>query len=59
MPLKRYAPRMEDQVKFTVYLPRETQKALRHAAIDEGIAATRLVERLIEEYLKPKRGPRK
>ncbi len=42
-------------MRLMVYLREETHKALRHVTIDEGISATRLVERLIEEYLAKRR----
>ena len=38
-------------MRLMVYLPEQTHKALRHVTIDERISATKLVERLIEEYL--------
>ncbi len=39
-------------VKFTVYLDAATHRALRHQAIEEGLPATALVERLVKAYLK-------
>lgn len=49
--------------RFGVYLDLETRKALLKAAIDEGVSATELVERLIKDYLagaagKARRRPR-
>jgi hypothetical protein len=41
----------EAPVKFTIYLSDETRRALRIRAIQEGVSATKLVERLIGEYL--------
>ena len=45
-------------VKMTIYLSEETRKALRIRAIEDETSATKLVERLILDYLKskPKRG---
>ncbi len=41
--------------RFGVYLEETTRKALLKAAIDEGISATELVERLIQGYLRKRR----
>ncbi len=43
-----------------LYLDEELHKAIRHAAIEEGLAVTRLFERLAREYLagRKKRGGR-
>ena len=38
-------------VRYGVYLPIELRRELLKAAIDEGISATKLVERLIRQYL--------
>ena len=38
-------------VRFAVYLTPEKRTALRRVALDEGMPATHLVERLIDEYL--------
>lgn len=38
-------------MKFTVYLDAETHKALRIASIEDGVASTHVVERLVREYL--------
>ena len=46
-------------VKFTIYLTDQTRRALRIRSIEEGTSATKLVETLIEDYLKkpaPRRG---
>ncbi len=46
--------------QLTVYLPEETRKALRIRAIEEATSATKLVERLILDYLeKPRKGGRR
>ena len=39
-------------VVFPVYMPPHTRKALRARALDEGITASSLVVRLIDDYLK-------
>lgn len=39
-------------MKTTLHLDEATWKALRHRAIEEGVSATRLVERLIRDYLR-------
>jgi hypothetical protein len=39
------------KTRFGVYLDAETHKALLKAAIDEGVSATELVERLIKGHL--------
>ena len=42
--------------QFTIYITDEMRKALRIRSIQEGTSATKIVERLIENYLKkPKR----
>jgi len=38
--------------RFGVYLDLDTRKALLKAAIDEGVSATELVERLIRDHLR-------
>ena len=45
-------------VRLGVYLPEDVHKALMHRCIDENVAATKLVERLIREYVEkpPKKG---
>jgi hypothetical protein len=40
------------RLKTTLHLDEATWKALRHRAIEEGVSATQLVERLIQDYLK-------
>jgi predicted HicB family RNase H-like nuclease len=40
--------------KTSLYLEPELSKALRIAAIEEGVPMTRLIERLIREYLATK-----
>jgi len=44
-------PQLPKTARYGVYLDLETRKALLKAAIDEGISATQLVERLIKDYL--------
>jgi plasmid stability protein len=41
----------EKTVRLSLYLPEDIRKALRIRAIEEGTSATKLVERLIREYL--------
>lgn len=43
-------------VKLTIYVDDATRRALRKRAIDEGVSATALVERLIHEFLRTKGG---
>lgn len=42
---------MSDKQQFNVYLPPELVKQLKHAAIDEGLSLSLLVQRIFEEYL--------
>lgn len=42
----------EATVKMTIYLSDRTRRALRIKAIQEGTSATKIVEGLIEEYLR-------
>jgi hypothetical protein len=54
-------PERADQtplVKFTLYLKPATRTALRVAALKQGIPATDLVERLVEEHLKRRQARR-
>ena len=44
-------------VQMTIYLREETRKALRIRAIEDETSATKLVERLILNYLKTKPKP--
>ena len=37
--------------RTTVYLSEETWKSLKHAAVEEGVAVSPLVERLVKDYL--------
>ena len=37
--------------RTTVYLSEETWKSLKHAAVEEGVAVSPLVERLAKDYL--------
>ncbi len=39
-------------MRLTVYLPEELHRALMHRCVDENISATKLMERLLREYLK-------
>lgn len=43
-------------MKTTLHLDEATWKALRIRAIEEGVSATRLVERLIRDYLGTRKG---
>ncbi len=45
-------------VRLGVYLPEDLHKTLMHRCIDENVAATKLVEQLIREYVEkpPKKG---
>jgi hypothetical protein len=45
-------------MRLTVYLPEDEHLALRHVALDERKAATKVVRGLIKEYL-AKKGKRK
>jgi hypothetical protein len=51
-------PNQQQRPRLPVYLDPETLKALRIRAIEEGESATKLVERLITDYLKTKRRKR-
>ena len=42
----------EERMKFTIYITDNTRKALRIRSIEEGVSATKIVEQLIEEYLR-------
>lgn len=53
-PRGRRPERESPPVKMTIYLDGETRKALRIRAIQEGTSATKLVERLVLDYLKRK-----
>lgn len=43
-------------MRTTLHLDEAMWKALRIRAIEESVSATRLVERLIQEYLKKRKG---
>lgn len=45
-------------MKTTLHLDEATWKALRVRAIEEGTSATKLVERLIRDYLRARKGGR-
>lgn len=38
-------------MRVAVYMPGDLHRALMHRCIDEGVSATKLVERLVREYL--------
>lgn len=42
---------MSDQQQFNVYLPHDLVRKIKHAAVDEGVSLSRLVERVLSEYL--------
>ncbi len=46
-------------VPLPVYLPKDDHKALRHAAINEGLSATDIIRELVKEYLTKRKGGRK
>ncbi len=48
---KRQQPPKRKLVRYGVYLPIELRRDLLKVAIDQGISATKLVERLIKDYL--------
>ena len=58
---KRQQPPKPKPVRYGVYLPIELRRKLLKVAIDEGISATKIVERLIKNYLakRASRGRRK
>jgi hypothetical protein len=43
---------VKDLPRLSIYLPLELHRAFMHRAIDEGVSASKLAERLILEYLK-------
>ena len=42
---------MTDHQQFNVYLPHDLVRRIKHAAVDEGVSLSRLVERVLSEYL--------
>lgn len=45
----------EGKTQFNVYLPAELVRAVKHAAVDEGVSLSSLVQRALEDHLaKPK-----
>jgi len=39
-------------VRLVIYLPEDLHRAVRHRALDEGVSATKLTEKLLRDYLK-------
>jgi predicted HicB family RNase H-like nuclease len=47
-----------DQQQFNVYLPRELVRSVKHAAIEEGVSLSKLVELALTGYLEQLAGQR-
>ncbi len=50
----RKPAKAEAKARWVLYLPPSKRLALRRAALDEGVSASVLLERLVDDYLKRK-----